>query len=34
MASLPRALLATNFGVPEGTFAAFPPGEVAMPERR
>jgi oxalate decarboxylase len=33
MARTPRALLATNFGVPEDTFAAFPQGEVTMPEK-
>jgi oxalate decarboxylase len=34
MAATPRALLAANFGVPEATFAAFPEGEVAMPEKK
>jgi hypothetical protein len=33
MASTPDLLLATNFKVPESTFAAFPKGEEVMPER-
>jgi oxalate decarboxylase len=32
MAATPDLLLATNFRVPEAVFAAFPKGEVAMPE--
>ncbi len=32
MAANPDLLLATNFRVPEAVFAAFPKGEVAMPE--
>ena len=32
MAATPDLLLATNFRVPESVFAAFPKGEVAMPE--
>ncbi len=33
MSSTPDLLLATNFKVPEATFAAFPSGEVVMPEQ-
>jgi len=32
MAGNSHELLATNFGVPASTFAAFPPGQVAMPD--
>ena len=32
MASNPAALLATNFQVPEKTFAGFPTGDVFMPK--
>jgi hypothetical protein len=32
MASNPAALLETNFQVPAGTFAAFPKGNVVMPD--
>ena len=32
MAANPGELLATNFGVPEKTFAAFPKRETTMPE--
>ena len=32
MASNPAALLETNFQVPDGTFAAFPKGNVVMPD--
>jgi oxalate decarboxylase len=31
MAANPAQLLATNFGVPESTFAGFPKGEMTMP---
>jgi oxalate decarboxylase len=34
MAGNPPLLLATNFGIPEGTFARFPKGEQAMPEEK
>jgi oxalate decarboxylase len=32
MAATPGALLATNFGVPESTFAGFPRFKTIMPE--
>ena len=32
MAATPGQVLATNFGVPESTFAAFPKRETMMPE--
>jgi hypothetical protein len=32
MASTPDLLLATNFKVPQSTFAAFPRGEEVMPD--
>ncbi|MGB6922833.1 MAG: cupin domain-containing protein [Methyloceanibacter sp.] len=33
LSSTPALLLATNFKVPESTFASFPKGEVVMPEQ-
>lgn len=33
MSSTPDLLLATNFKVPEGTFASLPGSEVVMPDR-